>query len=105
MEKNLKKCYHCLDLPYNATADEVETRKNALVKILNSKAEEKNKSYTKEIEKIENSAGLILTNIKNNGISEKVNHCFESSTESIICLLIVLAFVGAICFFSFSILL
>ena len=37
MEKNLKKSYQCLDLSYNATIDEVETREKALIKILTSK--------------------------------------------------------------------
>lgn len=98
MEKNLKKCYRCLDLPFSATEEDVERRKNALIKILDDNMNEKTIA---KISKIENAAEYIISNIKKNGIPKKEHHFFEASTESIIGLLIVFVFVAFICFLSF----
>ncbi len=104
MEKELKNCYKCLDLPYSATIEEVETREKALSKILLAKSGYEQKSE-KEISKVKYSADYIVENIKKNGIPKEEFHRFDSSKESIISLLIILVFVGLICFFSFYVLL
>ena len=104
MEKKLKRSYRFLDLPFNATEEDVEARKNALNKILISKGQEKNKSYEKQIQDVNDSANLILLNIKNNGIPNEKPHCFESSNESIIVLIIIAFFAGLACFYSFFLL-
>lgn len=98
MEKKLRISYKLLNLPYSATEEEVETRRNAMVKILES---ETNKKTENRIIEVKNAAETIITNIKNNGIPKEEHHLFESSNESIIGLLIVLVFVVLICFFSF----
>lgn len=98
MKKELKVSYKILDLPYSATEEEVETRKNALIKILES---EKNAKTENKILEIENASKTIITNMENNGIPNEEHHLFESSGESIIALSIVLVFVIIICFFSF----
>lgn len=103
MDKNLKKCYECLDLPISATEDDVELRKKALVKIYNNKSVEKGVSYDKQIGLVETSAETILENLKNNGIPKDEHHYFESSWKSVGILAIVLAFVAMFCFFSFYI--
>lgn len=103
MEKNLKKSYYYLDLPFNATVEDVQTREKALIKILKAEEKEKNISKQKEILTVKNSAITIIENIKNNGIPKEESHRFESSTESIIILLLVLLFAGSLCFYSFYI--
>jgi len=105
MDKKLNKCYLVLDLPYSATIDDVMSRERALIKILNSKANEKNTSCENEIQEVKVSASTIIENIKNNGIPQEKSHRFESSNESIVALFIILLFVGLVCFFSFYILL
>ena len=98
MKKELRRSYKILDLPYSATEEEVETRKNAMIKILES---EKNEKTEKRILELENASEIIILNIKNNGIPNKEHHLFEASNESIIALGIVLFFVCFMCFFSF----
>ena len=102
MDKELKKCYYNLDLSYQATIEDVEAREKALIKILKSKEFEKNISCRSEIKIIQDNAKLIKENIKNNGIPQEKCHHFESSTQSILALLIVFFFVAIICCFSFS---
>ena len=105
MEKKLKNSYSCLDLPYNATEEEVVTRETALVKILKSKEHEENVSCEKEIDRIEKSSKYILDNIKNNGIPKEEFHRFEASKESVGAMFIIFVFVLVLCFFSFYIIL
>ena len=103
MKKSLKRCYRCLDLPYDATEEEVISRENALVKILKSEALEKNISQNKKIKEVQNSSKVIIENIKNNGIPKEEFHRFECSNESIVALIIVCVFFAMVCFFSFYI--
>lgn len=105
MDKNLRKCYQCLDLPFSASIEDVETRENALIKILNAKATEKKVSCEKEISQVQTSSKTIIENIKNNGIPKEEYHRFETSNETITILIVVLGLVGLICFFSFYVLL
>ena len=100
MEKNLKKGYRYLDLAYSATIDEIEARKVALIKMLKAKERDKNISCEKEIFKVENSANILIENIKNNGIPKEYHH-FIASNESIVGLVIVFMFAVVVCFFSF----
>lgn len=102
MEKELKKCYYDLDLSYQATEEDVNARANALTKILKAKEMEKKVSCANEIALVKDSAKRIIKNIKKNGIPTEQSHRFESSTQSIIVLCIVLFFVSFICAFSFS---
>lgn len=103
MNKDLKKCYECLDLSFNATTDEVKVREKALIKIYNNKALEKGVSCDKEKGLIETSAHTIIENIKKNGIPKEETHRFECSWKSVGILSIILVFVAIICFFSFYI--
>ena len=98
MKKELKISYKLLNLPYSATEEDVETRKNAMVKILES---QKNEKSEKRILELENASKVIIYNIKNNGIPNKEHHLYEASNESIAVLIIVLVFVIIMCIFSF----
>ena len=101
MEKDLKKCYQDLELPYNATIEQVEAREKALIKILSAKENNKKISYEREIGEVKISANKIVENIKKHGIPKEENHDFEASNESVAGILIVFVFVVIICFFSF----
>ncbi len=96
MNNKLRKSYDILDLSFSATEEEVELRKNALIKI------EKDKNNSKQIEIIEQSAIIILDNIKKNGIP-KDNHKFYTSNESLITIIIVFVFSFIACVLSFII--
>ena len=99
MNNKIKKYYKYLGLAYNSTIEDVELRKKALIKVLHSKANENKISTEKEIAIVEQYTNKIIENIKVNGVLE--GHCFETSKESILGLVIVLIFVVAICVFSF----
>lgn len=98
MEKNLRKCYRFMDLPFSATKEDIEMRKNAMIKTLKAKQNDK---IDLEIIKVQNATNLILENLKNNGVPKEEDHYFEASNESIWGLVIVLFFVSLFCYFSF----
>ena len=100
MNKELIKSYDILNLPFSSTVEEVEIRKNALIKVYNNKAVKKGVSYDKQIGEIETSASLIIENIKKNGIPNTEYHLYNSSWKSIIMLCGVLLAVALICWFS-----
>ena len=102
MNKDLKKSYQKLDLPYTATEEQVVLRKNALIMIMNGKEIDTKHSYRKEIQEIEKNAENIMANIKEQGIPNE--HGFESSNKSIFVLIFALSLVALLCFFSFYIL-
>ena len=64
MNKNLRKCYECLDLPVSANEQDVEIRTKALIKILENKQLEKGVSCDKEIGEVETASATIIENIK-----------------------------------------
>lgn len=103
MDKNLRKCYECLDLPISSTIEDVQLREKALIKICENEAKEKGVDCNKRLADVEMSAKTIINNIKNNGIPKEENHYFDSSWKSVATLAVVLAFVAMICFFSFYI--
>ena len=95
MEKNLKKSYRCLNLPYSATEKEIKSRKEELVKFYMAKNNNKNE---KKIRDVEDSCNLIIDNLIKNGFPSEKDHRFESSNESIVGLLIALVVVSIACY-------
>lgn len=103
MNKELIKCYECLDLAFNATIEDIQARTKALIKIYNNKAVETGNSYDKQIGQVEASAEMMIENINKNGIPDKDFHHFKCSWQSVGWLTVALLFVGIICYFSFYI--
>ena len=102
MDNNLRKSYECLDLPINASVEQIEAREKALIKILQAKEKEENISCVEEINRVKMSKKRIISNIQINGIpKEEEKHQFVASNESIFALVLVLIFTGILCFFSF----
>ena len=104
MEKNLKKCYEYLDLNYSATIEDVEARKNALIKIANSSAKEKRINVENEIQIIEDYSNKICSYISQNGVPNE-DFLFNPSNESIAGIFISLLFAVFFCWCSFCFLL
>ncbi len=94
MERELKKSYRLLNLPFEATEEEVNIRKNAMLKVIET---ENHKKRDYDILSIQQASENILNNIKKNGIPKEKDYYFEASTSSIVCLFIVLFFVAVIC--------
>ena len=97
MDKNLKKSYQKLNLPYGATEIEIKNRKDELIKALESR---KTVKAEQQIKNIEEAYSIIIEDIKKNGLPEEKSHRFESSKESIIGLTITLVIVAVLCYFS-----
>ena len=68
MTKEIKKYYNYLDLPYNATEEEVKTNEKAKIKVLRAKAIKYGKDYSKVINKIAQYSENLLEHIKKNGV-------------------------------------
>ena len=98
MDKKLRKSYDYLDLPYSSTIEEVDAKKDIMIKVAKS---DLNNSNDKQVKRVLNCANLIIDNIKNNGIPNEMDHRFEMSMELIYCLSIALSFVGVLCILSF----
>ena len=79
MTNELKKCYYNLDLPFNATIEQVQTQEKMLIKILRARALKTGKSQNKKIDRIVKSANKIQQNLEKNGIPD-VKECSFSST-------------------------
>ena len=100
MKKNLKKSYEILDLPYSSTIEDVESRKKAMIKVVNSNTKQKVGSKEKEIALIENSARAICDEIKTNGIPN-CDEVKKENNDSILWLIVGVIVSGILCFFSF----
>ena len=103
MDKQLKKSYEILDLPYISTTEEVEFRKNALIKVLRDEGQDKGHLDKKYIDKIEKAAQLIIDSLKKNGCPNMERQSFDSSWSSIGFLAVTLFFVAILCAISFYI--
>ena len=102
MNRDLKNSYQYLDLNFQATEEEVIARKNALVKMFKAKEVETGKVQQENIKKVEESANIIIENLKKNGVPQ-TPHFFETSDKSIVGLIIAFCFVAMICYFTFLI--
>ena len=79
MTKNLKKCYHFMNLRYDAGVQEVEVRKQMMLEKLQNA---QNKKADANIKKINLCTEAILTNLALNGTpTDKV--LFDTSIENL----------------------
>lgn len=96
MTKEIKKCYYYLDLPFNATVEQVKVREKVMIKILRAKGMKLGKSYKDEINKVVLSAEGIFDYIKKNGIPKEKEPTFDTSisslTTQIVAMLVMLIF-------------
>jgi len=103
MTKELKKCYYNLDLPFNATIEQVKTQEKMLIKILRARALKTGKSQNKKIDKIVISANKVQQNIEKNGIPDVKECSFSSSSKDIateVFILLVLSVIAIISYLS-----
>ena len=45
MDKEIKRCYHYMDLKYDSTIDEIKSRQKIMIKIFRAKSINSGKSY------------------------------------------------------------
>ena len=96
MTKEIKKCFYRLNLHFSATEEEILTNEKVKIKILRTKAEKRNRSYNKKIERVVSDTQTILEYIKNNGTITEKEPLFNTPIKAIytqivvlICLLVV----------------
>ena len=104
MKAEIKRCYRYLDLPFNATKDDVELRQKMMIKVTRAKAISKGKSYNKRIEKINFSALTLLNFIDEQGIQQPETFSFRPSAEHIYGELFTLLIVMILCATTFFLL-
>ena len=100
MLKEVKRCYFELDLPYSATEEEIETRRDVLIKIEKSKGNEKKPSNKKRIERLQYCAKTILNYLKKNPKIEDTTH-FKTTGFGLMVQLYILLMVSILCGVSF----
>ena len=93
MTKEIKRCYHYLDLPYSATEEEVKTNEKAMIKILRAKAIKRGKSNQEEIDKVADFSNKVVDYIKKNGVGGE-RHIFEPKMERLSTLIFSLVLFG-----------
>ncbi len=82
MTKNLKKCYHFMNLRYDASPDEVRVRQKIMLKVLRAKALKTKNFEDPKIKKVNLCAEAILANIELNGVpTQKI--LFDTSLENL----------------------
>ena len=101
MTKELKKCYYCLDLPFNATKEQVLTQEKILIKILRARALKTGKSQKKKIDKIVHSANKIQENLEKNGIPDVKECSFNSTGKELSTQLFILAVLSVVAIISY----
>ncbi len=101
MDKELKQCYHYLDLNYDSTVEEIKSKQKIMIKIYRAKSIKTGKSYKDEIAKVNLSTNKILSNIKQNGIPKGSVFNFSSNINDIASLIFVLLIIIIICTISF----
>lgn len=105
MKAEIKRCYNYLDLPFDATIQDVELRQKVMIKIYRAKALKTNKSYQDKIDRINNSALTLIDFIDKNGVQKPAIFSFKPSAEDIYGELFVLLIVMMLCVTSFILLL
>ena len=73
--KSIKSCYNLLDLPYDATENDVLIKQKVLVRLYRVKSIKDNKPSNNKIQEIDQAASLLIAHIRENGTSaEETNH-------------------------------
>lgn len=102
MTKNLKKCYHFMNLRYDASPEEVRVRQKIMLKVLRAKALKTKNFNNPKIKKVNLCAEAILANIELNGVpTQKI--VFDTTLDNLgtlfIAVIIMLIFVGITFYF------
>lgn len=84
MTSQIKKCYRILDLPYNASVDEVKTRQKILIKLIRAKGLKTGKTNEKKIKQINIATEKIVFNINKFGIPKQTGTQFETDVNGVV---------------------
>lgn len=101
MDKEIKRCYHYMDLKYDSTIDEIKSRQKIMIKIFRAKSINSGKSYKNQIAKVNSSTSKILDYIKENGIPKASLFNFSSTINEVATLTFVLIIMVIICTVTF----
>jgi len=100
MPKEIRKFYNFMNLSYSSSIEEVQEKEKVMIKILRAKAMRKHKSYGKEINKVVDSANKLVDYIEKNGVPNKRDNLFNTSSSSIMTQLIMLFAVIMVLYFA-----
>ena len=88
----IKKCYKILDLPYNASLEEVKLRQKVLIKLIRAKGLKSGKLNEKKIKEINIAANKIEFYINKNGPAKTSGTRFETSFDDVVNLIFAFLF-------------
>lgn len=105
MLKEIKKCYHILDLPYDADMEQIKSRQKSLIKMYRAKGIRTGKSYKTKINEV-TAAGYALQNfVKENGVQKASFFNFDTNENDVATSVFVLVLVVIVCTVTFLMLL
>ncbi len=91
MTDEIKKCYKFLNLPYDATIDQLKDRESTLIKYYKKKSKDTNTNNKEKIMFVRTATNKIYESILNN---DKEKHTFFSTLPSEIIFLLFVLFVN-----------
>lgn len=96
MTKEMKRYYHFLDLPYDATIEDVRSRQKIMIKVLRAKAIKRGVSYKKKINKIAIIGEEIINFIKGYGVQPAEKVLFDTKLNDFITQIFLLLIVSTV---------
>lgn len=101
MDRNLKKCYYFMDLPFSATEEEVRVREKVMIKVLNAREINSGKQLDKKINKIVECSNKIVDNIKKFGIASGRNDTIKKNVSRLYFEIFILLLLSMVCITTF----
>ncbi len=96
MTKDIKRYYHFLDLPYDATIEDVQSRQKVMIKVLRAKAIKRGVSYKKKINKIAVIGEEVINYIKGYGVQPPEKILFDTKTSDLLTQIFLLVIIGTV---------
>lgn len=101
MPKDIKRCYHFLDLPYDATVEDVRSRQKVKIKMLRAQAIRKGISNKKKINEVAIIGEELIDFIEREGVQPPEKVLFDTKPNEIFTQLAILFIVATVCVISF----
>ncbi len=96
MPKDIKRCYHFLDLPYDATIEDVRSRQKMKIKVLRAQAISKGISNKKKINEVAIIGEELINFIEREGVQPKEKVLFDTRPSDLFTQLAILLIVATV---------
>ncbi len=101
MPKDIKKLFDYMNLEYNSSAEEVQSKQKVLIKVLRAKGMKRGKSYNAEIDKVNKASAQILDYLSAHDNKNEPIPFYKTSTSELSTLAFSLVIAIIICLGTF----